>query len=105
MDACTLFVADRASHRRSCIGFGRNLCLRPSPVAALVRQRRYHRSSALGVESSAYALSVNFIQQPLCSVPNAVVRPREALLGGLLTILAFKPALALFAGFSQYFVF
>ena len=39
------------------------------------------------------------------SVPNAVVRPREALLGRLLTILAFKPALALFAGFSQYFVF
>ena len=38
-------------------------------------------------------------------VPNAVVRPREALLGGVLTTLAFKLAFALFAGFSQYFVY
>ena len=37
--------------------------------------------------------------------PNALVRPREALLGGLLTTLAFKLAFALFAGFSQYFVY
>lgn len=38
-------------------------------------------------------------------VPNATVRPREALLGGLLTTLAFKMAFALFAWFSQYFVY
>ena len=38
-------------------------------------------------------------------MPNAIVRPREALLVGLLTTLAFKLTLALFAGFSQYFVY
>jgi membrane protein len=38
-------------------------------------------------------------------VPNATVRAREALLGGLLTTLAFKMAFALFAWFSQYFVY
>ena len=38
-------------------------------------------------------------------VPNAKVRAREALLGGLLTTLAFKMAFALFAWFSQYFVY
>lgn len=38
-------------------------------------------------------------------VPNAVVGAREALLGGVLTTLAFKMAFALFAWFSQYFVY
>ena len=38
-------------------------------------------------------------------VPNATVRAREALLGGLLTTLAFKMAFALFAWFSRYFVY
>jgi membrane protein len=38
-------------------------------------------------------------------VPNAVVGAREALLGGLLTTLAFKMAFALFAWFPQYFVY
>ena len=38
-------------------------------------------------------------------VPNATVRAREALLGSLLTTLAFKMAFALFAWFSQYFVY
>ena len=38
-------------------------------------------------------------------VPNAVVSAREALLGGVLTTLAFKMAFALFAWFSQYFVY
>ena len=59
------FVADRASHHRSCVGFDWSLCFRLSAVAALVGRRRYHRPSASGVESSAYALSVNFIQRPL----------------------------------------
>ena len=38
-------------------------------------------------------------------VPNAVVGAREALLGGVLTTLAFKMAFALFAWFSQDFVY
>ena len=38
-------------------------------------------------------------------VPNAAVGAREALLGGVLTTLAFKMAFALFAWFSQYFVY
>ena len=41
----------------------------------------------------------------LAFVPNAAVGAREALLGGLLTTLAFKMAFALFAWFSQYFVY
>ena len=65
MDACTPFVADRASHHRSCVGFDWSLCFRLLAVAAPVGRRRYHRPSASGVESSAYALSVNFIQRPL----------------------------------------
>ncbi len=38
-------------------------------------------------------------------VPKAAVGAREALLGGVLTTLAFKMAFALFAWFSQYFVY
>ena len=38
-------------------------------------------------------------------MPNATVRARKSLYGGLLTTPAFKMAFTLFAWFSQYFVY
>ena len=52
------------------------------------------RHCACSLSSAVYTL-----------VPNATARAREALLGGLLTTLAFKIAFALFAWFSQCLVY